>query len=433
MCDEHTADDNEAYLAGVSRRQFGVMTGAMGLTMLLPAPANAAVTKGRDVSITTPDGKADAYFVAPATGKHPGVLVWPDVMGLRPAFRQMADRLAQSGYAVLVVNQFYRSTKAPFLNPGESYDQPAVRARIAPFRDALSADGTVRDAKAFTAFIDAQPQTDRKRGLATTGYCMGGPMVLRTAAAVPNRIRAGATFHGGGFVTQSAASPVYQRFLNSLAARAGLLVVSVNYRLAPEHPLPAGYEDSLRAFKWAVSDGGDPWLSQHGDLGRLFLAGDSAGGNIVHNVAMMAAAEGEAGSAAGARIEGAVLLHAGFGGREPIDGETPEWAAFSEKLWAFAFPEATDGADDPRMNPLVAAAPSLRNLPCKRVLVCAAERGSLRPRDRAYYEALAASGWSGAVEWFETKGQEHVFFLFKPGCDEAVALMDRLVAFFAGK
>jgi len=240
-------------------------------------------------------------------------------------------------------------------------------------------------------------------------------------------------FHGGGFVTQSAASPVYQRFLNSLAARAGLLVVSVNYRLAPEHPLPAGYEDSLRAFKWAVSGGGDPWLSQHGDLGRLFLAGDSAGGNIVHNVAMMAAAEGEAGSAAGARIEGAVLLHAGFGGREPIDGETPEWAAFSEKLWAFAFPEATDGADDPRMNPLVAAAPSLRNLPCKRVLVCAAEQDLVRPRDWAYYEALAASGWSGSVEWFESKGQEHVFFLFKPGCDDTVVLMDRLVAFFAGK
>ncbi|RLN32812.1 putative carboxylesterase 12 [Panicum miliaceum] len=237
-------------------------------------------------------------------------------------------------------------------------------------------------------------------------------------------------FHGGGFVTQSAASPVYQRFLNSLAARAGLLVVSVNYRLAPEHPLPTGYEDSLRALRWAVSGSGDPWLSQHGDLGRLFLAGDSAGGNIVHNVAMMAAAEDE--SAPGARIEGAVLLHAGFGGREPIDGETPEWAAFSEKLWVFACPEAMDGADDPRMNPLAAAAPSLRNLPCKRVLVCAAELDLLRPRDRAYYEALAASGWSGTVEWFESKGQEHVFFLFKPGCDEAVTLMDRLVAFFAG-
>ena len=207
MCDEHTADDNAIFLAGVSRRQFGAMTGAAGLAMLLPAPANAAAIAGRDVTITTADGKADAYFVAPATGRHPGVLVWPDVMGLRPAFRQMADRLAQSGYAVLVVNQFYRSTKSPFLAPGESYDQPAVRARIAPFREALTPDATVRDAKAFAAFIDAQPQVDRKRGMATTGYCMGGPMVLRTAAAVSNRIRAGATFHGGGFVTDTPDSP----------------------------------------------------------------------------------------------------------------------------------------------------------------------------------------------------------------------------------
>ncbi|OEL22931.1 Tuliposide A-converting enzyme 2, chloroplastic [Dichanthelium oligosanthes] len=241
-------------------------------------------------------------------------------------------------------------------------------------------------------------------------------------------------FHGGGFVTQSAASPPYQRFLNSLAAMAGLLVVSVNYRLAPEHPLPAGYEDSFRALKWAASGNGDPWLSQHGDLSRLFLAGDSAGGNIVHNVAMMAASEGDAGSGTGAeaRIEGAVLLHAGFGGREPIDGETPEWMEIMEKLWGFVCPEATDGADDPRINPLAAAAPSLRNLPCKRVLVCAAERDTVRPRNRAYYEALAASGWGGTVEWLESKGQEHVFFLFKPGCDEAVALMDRLVSFFTG-
>ncbi len=207
MCDEHTADDNEHYLAAMSRRQFGVMTGAAGLAMLLPVPADAKPISGRDVSIKTPDGQADAYFVAPATGTHPGVLVWPDIMGLRPAFRQMADRLAQSGYAVLVVNQFYRSTKAPFLGPGESYDQPAVRARIAPFRDALTPEGTVRDAKSFTAFLDAQPQVDRKRGLATTGYCMGGPMVIRTAAAVSGRIRAGATFHGGGFVTDTPDSP----------------------------------------------------------------------------------------------------------------------------------------------------------------------------------------------------------------------------------
>ncbi|TKV94073.1 hypothetical protein SEVIR_9G270101v4 [Setaria viridis] len=112
-------------------------------------------------------------------------------------------------------------------------------------------------------------------------------------------------FHGGGFITESAASPMYHNYVNSLAAAARVLVVSVNYRLAPEHRFPTGYEDSLRALKWALS-GGDPWLSRHGDLGRVFLAGDSAGGNIIHNVAMMAAAAGDGGGVA-ARIEGAVL------------------------------------------------------------------------------------------------------------------------------
>ena len=207
MCDQHTVEDNDRAMGAVSRRRFGVMTGAAGLVMMLPVPANAATIAGKDVLIETPDGKADAYFVAPAGGKHPGVLIWPDIMGLRPAFRKMADRLAQSGYAVLVVNQFYRSTKAPFLAPGESYDQPEVRAKIMPFLKALSDEGTVRDAVAFTHFLDAQLQVDRKRGMGTTGYCMGGPMVFRTAAAIHDRIRAGATFHGGGLVTDKPDSP----------------------------------------------------------------------------------------------------------------------------------------------------------------------------------------------------------------------------------
>ena len=208
MCDEHTAEDNERFLAGVSRREFGTLAGAAGLVAMLPTPANAKAVTGKSVAITTPDGTADAYWVAPQDGgKYPGVLIWPDIMGLRPAFMQMADRLAQSGYAVLCVNQFYRSTKAPFLQPGESYDQPAVREKIAPMVKALSPEGTVRDAKAFTAFIDAQPQTDKRRGMGTTGYCMGGPFVFRTAAAVASRIRAGGTFHGGGLVTDKPDSP----------------------------------------------------------------------------------------------------------------------------------------------------------------------------------------------------------------------------------
>jgi carboxymethylenebutenolidase len=184
-----------------------MMSGVAGLMAVLPVPANAAAIKGRDVAIDTPEGKADAYFVAPATGKHPGVLIWPDIMGLRPAFRQMAERLAQSGYAVLVVNQFYRSTKAAFLKPGESFDQPDVRAKIMPFVQVLTPAGTVSDAKAFTTFLDAQKEVDTKRGLASTGYCMGGPMVFRTVAARADRYRAAATFHGGGLVGDKPDSP----------------------------------------------------------------------------------------------------------------------------------------------------------------------------------------------------------------------------------
>lgn len=209
MCDELTAADNEAYLtdAAVSRRRFGAIAGAAGLVAMLPSPAGAVTVKGRDVVITTPDGQCDAYFVAPATGKHPAVLVWPDIMGLRPAFRQMADRLAQSGYAVLTVNQFYRSTKAPFLGAGESFDQPAVRDRIMPWRAKLTQAATRADAGAFLSWIDRQKEVDTKRGVGTTGYCMGGPMTMLTAAERPARVRAGASFHGGGLATDKPDSP----------------------------------------------------------------------------------------------------------------------------------------------------------------------------------------------------------------------------------
>lgn len=211
MCDDHTAAENERYLAAtMSRRDFAgaAAVAVSGLAMLLPAPADAMAVRGRNVTIRTPDGIADAYFVAPTRGRYPAVLVWPDIMGLRPAFRQMADRLAQSGYAVLTVNQFYRSTKAPFLKPGESFRQPDVAAKLGAWRKLLTADATVRDAQAFLAFLDAQKQVDRKRGIGTTGYCMGGPMTMRTAAIAPDRVRAGASFHGGGLATDAPDSPL---------------------------------------------------------------------------------------------------------------------------------------------------------------------------------------------------------------------------------
>ena len=255
MCDEHTAEENDRFLSAVSRRDFGVAAGAAGLMALLPSPANAAVVAGRDVTIKTPDGTADAWFVAPSTGRHPGVLIWPDIMGLRPAFQQMARRLAESGYAVLVVNQFYRSTKAPFIKPGESYDQPEFRAKIAPFLQGLIADGTVRDAKAFVAFLDQQPQVDKKRGVATTGYCMGGPMTFRTAAAIPARVRAVGSFHGGGLVGDKPDSP--NKLIPETRASFLIAIAANDDARAPNDKavLRTGFDDAKRPAEIEVYDG----------------------------------------------------------------------------------------------------------------------------------------------------------------------------------
>ncbi|HEY0624392.1 dienelactone hydrolase family protein [Sphingomonas sp.] len=207
MCDELTDADNARAFGTISRRDFTGMTGAAALAAMLPAPANAQTLKHRDITIRTPDGVAQAYFAAPAKGRHPAVLVWPDIGGLRPAFRKMGERLAQSGYAVLTVNQFYRSAPLPILKEGEAWSQPEIRAKLMDWRKLLTPDAVMRDAAAFTAFLDKQPEVDAKRGIGTTGYCMGGPMVMQTAAAVPGRIRAGASFHGGGLATDKADSP----------------------------------------------------------------------------------------------------------------------------------------------------------------------------------------------------------------------------------
>jgi carboxymethylenebutenolidase len=145
--------------------------------------------------------------VHPATGTGAGVLVWPDILGLRPAFRQMGKRLAESGYAVLVVNPFYRQKNAPVVPPGASFADQSTRDIVMPLAKGLNATTHTTDAKAFVAFLDSQAVVDKKRKIGTTGYCMGGPIVMRTAAAVPDRVGAGASFHGGGLVTKEPDSP----------------------------------------------------------------------------------------------------------------------------------------------------------------------------------------------------------------------------------
>jgi carboxymethylenebutenolidase len=175
---------------------------------LLPPVADAAAeVQEAEVDIKTPDGTADAYFVRPSTGSYPGVLMWPDIFGLRPAFRQMGKRLAESGYSVLVVNPFYRVKRAPTAPEHADFEDPATRTALMALMGALTAETAVTDAKAFVAWLDGQASVDRKRKMGTAGYCMSGPFTMRTAAAFPDRIGAGASFHGGGLVTDKPDSP----------------------------------------------------------------------------------------------------------------------------------------------------------------------------------------------------------------------------------
>jgi carboxymethylenebutenolidase len=222
MCDQdHFEKDRQEYeaLGLVTRKQFGMMLGA-GIAMMLPQVANAVDVVESDVNVVTPDGTADCYFVHPASGTAPGVLVWPDIFGLRPAFRQMGKRLAESGYSVLVVNPFYRTKKAPTADKGAATPIP----ELVPLAQTLNETTHMTDAKAFVGWLDQQPSVAKNRKVGTQGYCMGGPMAFRTAAAVPDRVGAVATFHGGGLVTAMPNSPHLQaaktqaQFLIAIAA-----------------------------------------------------------------------------------------------------------------------------------------------------------------------------------------------------------------------
>ena len=209
MCDEHTQHDADELLrqSGFTRRQFGKLSAAAGMAAMFPPVANAQAVTETDIEVTTPDGVADCYFVHPSSGQHPAVLVWPDILSLRPAFRTMGKRLAQSGYSVLVVNPFYREARSPVVPDGASVGQPEIRDLVIPMMRNLTPETHFTDARAFVSFLDQQSAVDTNRKIGTTGYCMGGPIVMRTVAAVPDRLGAGATFHGGGLATDADDSP----------------------------------------------------------------------------------------------------------------------------------------------------------------------------------------------------------------------------------
>lgn len=206
MCDND--DFNEfARRADVSRRQFGALAVGASMSMMLPPLAAGADLKDEDVEIKTADGVADAYLVYPSSGKHPAVLICPDIFGLRPAFKEMARRLAGEGYAVLVFNPFYRTKKAPTAPDHPNFEDPATRDLLMGMAKATSADTMVSDVKAYIPWLDARPAVDKKKKMAVTGYCYGGPFTLRAAATFPTRVGAGASFHGGGLVTDKPDSP----------------------------------------------------------------------------------------------------------------------------------------------------------------------------------------------------------------------------------
>jgi len=204
MCDDNILKEMGEHL---SRRRLGTLAMGAGFFAALPRPSNAMDVVESKVEIKTPDGKCEAHFAHPTTGKHPAVLVWPDAFGLRPAFEQMGKRLAESGYAVLSINPYYRATRLPALPAGLNFSNPDDRAQIMKLMATNTPKTNVTDAKAFVGWLDSQSAVDTSRKIGTTGYCMGGPMVMRTAATVPDRIGAGGSFHGGGLVTDAANSP----------------------------------------------------------------------------------------------------------------------------------------------------------------------------------------------------------------------------------
>ena len=201
MCDQdHFEEDIKKY----SRRDLATWAAAgVGASFLLPRAANAAEVEGNDVVIETEAGKCDAYFVTPTEGKHAAVLIWPDIFGLRRAFREMGKRLAESGYSVLVVNPFYRKMKAPTASKGAN----TRIQEVIPLYRSLTPEVQIADAKSFVDWLDKQEQVDTSKKIGTTGYCMGGPIVMRTAATRPDRIGAAGSFHGGGLATDKSDSP----------------------------------------------------------------------------------------------------------------------------------------------------------------------------------------------------------------------------------
>ncbi|KAK9946540.1 hypothetical protein M0R45_012001 [Rubus argutus] len=235
-------------------------------------------------------------------------------------------------------------------------------------------------------------------------------------------------YHGGAFCIASAAEPLYHNCLNMLVAEAKAIAVSVNYRLAPEHPLPIAYEDSWAALQWVFGgEDRDEWVKDHVDFERVFLVGDSAGANIAHHLALRVK---QTDPDPKLKIAGIGLIHPYFWGKDPIGREVAD--SFRKSMvdtwWSFVCPSENEG-DDPLINPFLDGAPSLDKLACGKVLVLVAGNDILRDRGSLYYDELVKSNWAGSKEFIETEGEDHVFHIFNPNCEKAKSLIKDLSSF----
>ncbi|KAL1536253.1 2-hydroxyisoflavanone dehydratase [Salvia divinorum] len=239
--------------------------------------------------------------------------------------------------------------------------------------------------------------------------------------------------HGGGFCLESAFSLLHHRYANLLSAASAALILSVEYRLAPEHPLPAAYDDSAAALSWLCSHAldqpgfeKDQWIADHGDLRRIFIAGDGNGANIAHNVTMRAGSDPLPGNV---KVNGVILCHPFFCGSDESEEDLERSLGY--RLWSFVYPSAAGGIDDPAINPLAAGAPSLSGLGCSKMIVCLAEKDPSAARGRVYAEMVRLSGWEGEVETAEFEGEGHCFQISDTQSQNAKNFINRLVAFIS--
>lgn len=255
MCDEQTPRDESEQSKSLTRREFNTLAAGATVAFSLPAVSNPLTTTSKDVLINTPDGICDALFVHPSQGKHPAVLIWPDILALRPSFRAMASRLAESGYAVLCINPYYRDATAPVVTVGESFQDEATRQKVLPMFQHLSPETHVRDARAFIEWMDAQPAIDTTRAMGTMGYCMGGPMVMRAAAERPDRIGAACAYHPVSLATEDAQSP--HLLIPKMKAQFLIALAENDDQRHPDdkHVLRTAFDDNALSAEVTVFDG----------------------------------------------------------------------------------------------------------------------------------------------------------------------------------